>query len=74
MARGGSHEPLLTGHRIQFTESKLRVPDDPIIPSIEGDGTGPDIWVASVRVIEAAVEKTFGGRKRIVSTELLRCS
>jgi len=47
------------------------VPDDPIIPFIEGDGTGPDIWRASVRVIDAAVAKAFGGRKRIVWKEIL---
>jgi isocitrate dehydrogenase len=40
-------------------------PDRPIIPFIEGDGTGPDIWRASVRVLDAAVEKAFGGKKKI---------
>ncbi len=59
------------GTKIQFKEGQLIVPDDPIIPFIEGDGTGPDIWAASVRVIEAAVEKAFGGRKRIVWKEIL---
>ena len=44
---------------------RLIVPDDPIIPYIEGDGTGPDIWHASVRVFDAAVAKAFGGRRRI---------
>ena len=44
----------------------LEVPDDPIIPFIEGDGTGPDIWAASVRVFDAAVKKAYGGGKRIV--------
>ena len=44
----------------------LDVPDDPIIPFIEGDGIGPDIWGASVRVFDAAVKKAYGGRKRIV--------
>ncbi|MGF1467032.1 MAG: NADP-dependent isocitrate dehydrogenase [Sandaracinaceae bacterium] len=43
----------------------LRVPDDPILPFIEGDGTGPDIWRASVRVFDAAVEKAYGGKRRI---------
>src|SRR5258706_104319 len=43
----------------------LVVPDDPIIPFIEGDGTGPDIWRASVRVLDAAVEKAFGGTRTI---------
>jgi isocitrate dehydrogenase len=46
------------------------VPDDPIIPFIEGDGTGPDIWAASVRVLDAAVAKAFGGKKRIVWHEI----
>ena len=44
---------------------RLVVPDDPIIPFIEGDGTGPDIWRASVRVFDAAVEKAYGGKRRI---------
>jgi isocitrate dehydrogenase len=48
----------------------LEVPDRPIIPFIEGDGTGPDIWRASVRVLDAAVEKAFGGKKRIAWTEV----
>jgi isocitrate dehydrogenase len=47
------------------------VPDDPIIPFIEGDGTGPDIWRASVRVMDAAVEKAYGGKKKIVWLEVL---
>jgi isocitrate dehydrogenase len=46
------------------------VPDDPIIPFIEGDGTGPDIWRASVRVFDAAVQKAYSGRRRIVWTEV----
>src|SRR6188768_2327214 len=46
-------------------DQKLNVPDDPIIPFIRGDGTGPDIWAASVRVFDAAVQKAFGGKKRV---------
>ncbi len=46
------------------------VPDNPIIPFIEGDGTGPDIWAAAVRVLDAAVAKAFGGRKRIAWYEI----
>ncbi|OGF96730.1 MAG: isocitrate dehydrogenase (NADP(+)) [Candidatus Glassbacteria bacterium GWA2_58_10] len=46
-------------------DNKLTVPDNPIIPFIEGDGTGPDIWAASVRVFDAAVKKAFGGRKQV---------
>ena len=49
----------------------LVVPDDPIIPFIEGDGIGRDIWRASVRVFDAAVKRTFGGRKRVVWFEVL---
>ena len=44
------------------SDGRLEVPDHPIIPFIEGDGTGPDIWRASVRVLDAAVEKEFGGK------------
>jgi len=50
---------------------KLQVPDTPIIPFIEGDGTGPDIWRASQRVFDAAVEKAYGGRRRIAWKEVL---
>src|SRR3712207_2690650 len=49
----------------------LEVPDEPIIPFIEGDGTGPDIWAASVRVFDAAVEKAYGGQRRIEWKEVL---
>jgi isocitrate dehydrogenase len=50
---------------------KLKVPNDPIIPFIEGDGIGPDIWAASVRVFDAAVEKAFAGKKKVVWKEVL---
>jgi isocitrate dehydrogenase len=50
---------------------KLNVPDNPIVPFIEGDGTGRDIWRASVRVIDAAVEKAYGGKKKIAWLEVL---
>jgi isocitrate dehydrogenase len=49
----------------------LNVPDEPIIPFIEGDGTGPDIWAASQRVFDAAVEKAYGGDRRIAWKEVL---
>jgi isocitrate dehydrogenase len=49
----------------------LTVPDEPIVPFIEGDGTGPDIWAASVRVFDAAVEKAYGGDRRIAWKEVL---
>lgn len=53
------------GEKIRIENNNLIVPDQPIIPFIEGDGTGPDIWAASVRVFDAAVEKAYGGRKKI---------
>jgi isocitrate dehydrogenase len=58
------------GERIGFTNGKLNVPDEPIIPFIEGDGTGPDIWGASRRVLDAAVERAFGGKRRIAWMEV----
>ncbi len=54
------------GHKILIAEAGLRIPDDPIIPLIEGDGIGPDVTRAARTVIEGAVETTFHGRKRIV--------
>jgi isocitrate dehydrogenase len=60
------------GTRIQVDASgTLNVPDDPIIPFIEGDGIGPDIWAATRRVVDASVEKAYGGAKRIVWMEVL---
>ena len=53
------------GERITFADGKLNVPSRPIIPFVEGDGTGPDIWRASVRVFDAAVEKAYGGERKI---------
>jgi isocitrate dehydrogenase len=53
------------GEKITFQGGKLNVPDHPIIPFVEGDGTGRDIWRASVRVLDAAVEKAYGGRRGI---------
>jgi isocitrate dehydrogenase len=53
------------GTKIAIRQGKLEVPDDPILPFIEGDGTGPDIWRATRIVLDAAVEKAFGGRRRI---------
>jgi isocitrate dehydrogenase len=58
------------GERIQFSGGKLEVPNNPIIPFVEGDGTGPDIWRASVRVFDAAVEKAYGGERRIAWMEV----
>jgi isocitrate dehydrogenase len=58
------------GEKITLQDGKLRVPDRPIVPFIEGDGTGRDIWRASVRVFDAAVEKAYGGKRRIAWTEV----
>jgi len=55
----------MSGTKITISGGKLHVPDDPIIPFIEGDGTGPDIWAAAVRVLDAAVEKAYGGKRKI---------
>jgi isocitrate dehydrogenase len=54
-----------TGEKVTTRDGKLHVPDQPIIPFIEGDGTGRDIWRASVRVFDAAVQKAYGGRRKI---------
>ena len=62
--------PPIEGRKITMQAGKLVVPDNPIIPFIEGDGTGPDIWRASVRVMDAAVAKVFAGRKQIVWWEM----
>jgi isocitrate dehydrogenase len=53
------------GEKITIANGKLRVPDRPVIPFIEGDGTGRDIWRASVRVFDAAVQKAYGGKRKI---------
>ncbi len=53
------------GDKIHIEKGVLKVPDHPVIPYIEGDGTGPDIWKASVRIFDAAVEKAYGGKKKI---------
>ncbi len=57
--------PPAGGEKITIKGGKLAVPDQPIIPYIEGDGTGPDIWRASVRVLDAAVAKAYAGKRRI---------
>jgi isocitrate dehydrogenase len=58
------------GTAITRKAGRLVVPDDPIIPFIEGDGTGPDIWRASVRVLDAAVQKAYGGKRRLAWMEV----
>lgn len=57
--------PPLGGSSITMQNGRLVVPDNPIIPYIEGDGTGPDIWRATVRVLDAAVERSYAGRRKI---------
>ena len=53
----------MSAERITMKDGHLNVPNEPIIPFIEGDGIGPDIWKASVRVMDAAVEKAYGGTR-----------
>lgn len=60
----------MSGEKITIDQGVLNVPDFPVIPFIEGDGTGPDIWAASVRVFDAAVEKAYGGKRKIVWKEV----
>ncbi|HNL28163.1 MAG TPA: NADP-dependent isocitrate dehydrogenase, partial [bacterium] len=57
--------PPKEGQKISIQNGVLQVPDNPVIPFIEGDGTGRDIWRASVRVFDAAVQKAYGGKKKI---------
>ena len=59
-----------TGDRITYEKGILGVPNNPIIPFVEGDGTGADIWRASVRVFDAAIEKAFGGERRVAWMEV----
>src|SRR2546422_8339321 len=61
----------ILGEPISLKSGQMVVPDHPIVPFIEGDGTGPDIWRASVRVFDAAVTKAYGGRRRISWQEVL---
>ena len=53
------------GEAIQYASGKYQIPDHPIIPYIEGDGTGPDIWRAAQMVMDAAVKKAYGGKRQI---------
>nr|WP_274597962.1 NADP-dependent isocitrate dehydrogenase [Anoxybacillus flavithermus] len=62
---------VMQGEKITVTNGVLNVPNYPIIPFIEGDGTGPDIWAAASRVLEAAVEKAYKGERKIVWKEVL---
>jgi isocitrate dehydrogenase len=65
MAQFKDITPPAQGKAITISGGKLNVPDQPVIPFIEGDGTGPDIWRASQRVFDAAVEKAYGGKRKI---------
>jgi isocitrate dehydrogenase len=58
------------GERIAFANGRLQVPDRPIVPFIEGDGTGPDIWRVAKRVFDAAVERAYGGKRKIAWMEV----
>lgn len=65
-----SLQPPTSGEKITMENGSLRVPDNPIVPFIEGDGTGPDIWRSAVRVMDAAVEKAYGGNRKIAWYEV----
>lgn len=58
------------GERIGYSDGALDVPSNPVIPFIEGDGTGPDIWAASVRVFDAAVNQAYGGERKVAWMEV----
>ena len=60
----------MKGEKITIKDGKLSVPNFPVLPFIEGDGTGPDIWAASQKVFDAAVEKAYKGDKKIVWKEV----
>src|SRR5712664_1250857 len=70
MSNSTTPQPPKDGAPITRKSGQFSVPDNPIIPFIEGDGTGPDIWRASVRVMDAAVEKAYGGTKKIAWMEV----
>jgi isocitrate dehydrogenase len=63
-------KPPTNGQTVAVRNGKLNVPDNPIIPFIEGDGTGSDIWKASQRVFDAAVKKAYGDKRTIVWFEV----
>ncbi len=62
---------IMEPQKIKLINSRLVIPDHPVVPFIEGDGTGPDIWKAAVRVFDAAVKKSFSGKKKIAWKEVL---
>lgn len=61
----------MNGEKIKIVNGKLIVPDLPVVPFIEGDGTGRDIWKASVRIFDAAVTKAYGGKRKVMWKEVL---
>jgi isocitrate dehydrogenase len=71
MPQFNSLTPPTSGTPITRKNGQLVVPDDPIVPFIEGDGTGPDIWRASVRVFDGAVARAYGGKRRLAWFEVL---
>lgn len=60
----------MSGSKITINNNQLNVPDNPVIPFIEGDGIGPDIWAAAVHVFDAAVEKAYNGRRKVYWKEV----
>ena len=64
------HSKVPAGDKISISAGKLQVPNNPVIPFIEGDGTGPDIWRAGVRVFDAAVQKAYAGKRKIAWMEV----
>ncbi|MCX7820633.1 MAG: isocitrate/isopropylmalate family dehydrogenase [Brevinematales bacterium] len=60
----------LEGEKISVENGRLKIPDNPIVPFIEGDGTGPDIWRATKIVVDAAIEKSYKGKKKISWMEI----
>ncbi len=70
MAASYNGVPVPSGGQITYSNGKYQVPDNPIIPFIEGDGTGRDIWKASARVFDAAVQKAYKGKRRVVWYEV----
>ena len=65
MAASYNGVPVPSGAKIEYGNGRYKIPDNPIIPFIEGDGTGRDIWKASVRVFDAAVEKAYKGKRKV---------
>ena len=71
MSQGEFYKPPADGQEIGWADGQLSIPDRPIVPFIEGDGIGPDIWRATQRVLDAAVDKSYGGSRSIAWMEVL---